>query len=93
MSDLTNSVREVGDGDTGQMAAAEDKEMRTCRKQEIRSRLVAGCVVSTSPLRCHDEVECYTLYSLLCWDRLALLDASSFLKYNRQITPSDWMSG
>ena len=73
------------DWDTGRTAAADGEEMR--------SRQVAGCVASTGLLWCCGEVERWTLYSLLCQDRLALLDASSFLKYNRQITPSGWMLG
>ena len=82
-------------GESGQMATPAGRLRQTAKDahRQERSRQVAGCAASTGPLWCHGEVEHCTLYSLLCLGRLALLDASSFLKCNRQITPSDWMLG
>ena len=69
-------------------------QRRVAHRQEAQmsSRQIVGCSANTGPLWCRGEVEHCTLYSLLRWDRLALLDASSsFLKCNGKITPSDWM--
>jgi len=49
------------DGDTGRTAAADGEEMRTDRKQEMRSRQFAGCVAGTGLRWCHGEVERWTL--------------------------------